>query len=104
MAINRRLEIPILLATLPAECGDGFQLCFRKVRTPFDKPRLTQIFPHFGISGIEGDSALIIADTLIRTPQFARGVAPIIPCFSRIAIFQRIEQIQGRLILALFAR
>lgn|GEM_PF-6207026 len=81
MAVNRRLKIPILLATLPAECGDGFQLCFRQVRTPFDKPRFTQIFPHFGIRGVEGDSALIIADTLIRTPQLARGVAAIIPMF-----------------------
>ena len=104
MAVNSRLEIPVLLATLAAQCGDGFQLCFCQVRTPFHKPCLTKVFTYFGIGRIECDGTLIIADTFISTTQLTRGIAPIIPGLRSIAIFQRVEQIQGCLILPLFCQ
>lgn len=104
MTVNSSLEIPVLLATLAAKCGDGFQLCFCQVRTPFHKPCFTKVFTYFGIGRIEYYGTLIIADTFISTTQLTRGIAPIIPGLRSITIFQRVEQIQGRLILPFFAR
>jgi hypothetical protein len=104
MTVDSGLEIPVLLATLAAKCGNGFQLRFCQIRTPFHQPCFTQVFTYFGIGRIEGDGALIIADTFISTPQLTRGIPPVIPGLCSIAVFQRVEQIQGRLILPFFAR
>ena len=52
--------------------------------------------------GIECNGALIIANTFIRATQFTGGIATIVPGFAGIRVVKRIQQVQCRLIFALF--
>jgi hypothetical protein len=102
--VNGGLQIAILFAALAAYTGNNLQLFFCKVRATFYHPGFAQVFPGFGVVRLQGKRTLVIANPLIRTAKLTCGVAPVVPGFCRIAVFQGIEQVQRRLILAFFAR
>ena len=100
MAINGGLQITILFASCTAQAGYGFQLRFCQIGTPFNQPRLAQIFANLRIARIKSQRALIIPDTFVGTPEFSGGITLVIPSFSGIGLFQTIQQCKRCLIFA----
>lgn len=86
MALNGGLQIAVLLTPGTTDFGNRFQLFARQVRTPFDQPCFSQIFTYLRITAIERNRTLIIANPFIRVPQFAGGIATVVPGFADIGI------------------
>lgn len=104
MSVNGGLQIAILLAALTANPGNHFELFLRQIPAAFYHPRFAKILTRFGVVGLKRQRALIIANPFIRTSELTGGIAAIVPGFGGITVFQRIQQVQCRLIFPFFAR